>query len=380
MTHKDQAEWTKEIQGLPYETPFQVTKLSKLRDNVKDFKNNLPNVELFYAVKSHSDPEVIKAIDDLVDGFDIASLGEFKMLSGLGVESSRVLFSNPVKIPDHIEKTFRGGVDHYAFDGLSELKKLAQFAPGANVYLRIKVSDYGSSFPLSKKFGADPLHAVTYMDMARDMGLNPVGLAFHVGSQALNMQAWRAAFETSGDIIKRLSAIGIDITMLDIGGGFPKTYVGPAPSMKQVGKTISSCIEEFIPEGIRIVAEPGRFVSADASVIATSVIGREHRGGEEWLFLDMGVFQGLMECLEMRDWRYPIFTDGQEATESVLYARPFTLTGPTCDAYDTIGFDYMLPPAIDVGDKVYFGAAGAYTTVYESNFNGFEPPKKYFIE
>ena len=379
MTPKEESSWTEELQNLTYETPFQVTKLSKVRDNVQEFKTHLPNVELFYAVKSFSDPEVIRAIDDLVDGYDIASLGEYNMLKKEGVVPSRILFSNPVKVPEHIEKTFRDGLDHYAFDGLSEIKKLAQIAPGSNVYLRIKVSDYGSAFPLSKKFGADPLHAVTFMDMARDMGLNPCGLAFHVGSQSLNMQAWHAAFEIAGDTIRRLKAIGIDITMLDIGGGFPKTYVGPAPSMKEVAKTISACIKEFVPEGVRVVAEPGRFISADTSVIASSVIGRELRGGEEWLFLDMGVFQGLMECLEMKDWRYPVFTDGHSSTESPLYSRPFTLTGPTCDAYDTIGFDYMLPPAIDVGDRVYFGVAGAYTTVYESNFNGFEPPKKYFI-
>ena len=379
MTPKEESSWTQELQNLAYETPFQVTKLSKVRDNVQEFKTHLPNVGLYYAVKSFSDPEVIRAIDDLVDGYDIASLGEYNMLKKEGVVPSRILFSNPVKVPEHIEKTFRDGLDHYAFDGLSEIKKLAQLAPGSNVYLRIKVSDYGSAFPLSKKFGADPLHAVTFMDMARDMGLNPCGLAFHVGSQSLNMQAWRAAFEIAGDTIKRLKNIGINLTMLDIGGGFPKTYVGPAPSMKEVAQTISACIKEFVPEGVRVVAEPGRFISADTSVIASSVIGRELRGGEEWLFLDMGVFQGLMECLEMKDWRYPVFTDGHSSTESPLYSRPFTLTGPTCDAYDTIGFDYMLPPAIDVGDRVYFGVAGAYTTVYESNFNGFEPPKKYFI-
>lgn len=379
MTQKEEASWTNELQNMNYETPFQVTKLSKLRENVEEFKTYLPRVELFYAVKSFSHPEVIKAIDDLVDGYDIASLGEHKMLKELGVAPRRVLFSNPVKVPEHIQITFRDGITHYAFDGLSEIKKLAQLAPGSDVYLRIKVSDYGSAFPLSKKFGADLLHAVTFMDMARDMGLNPCGLAFHVGSQSINMQSWHAAFEIAGDTIKRLKAIGIDITMVDIGGGFPKTYVGPAPSMKQVAKTINACIDEFIPEGVRVVAEPGRFISADASVIASSVIGREHRSGEEWLFLDMGVFQGLMECLEMNDWRYPVFTDGHSATESSLYSRPFTLTGPTCDAYDTIGFDYMLPPAMDVGDRVYFGVAGAYTTVYESNFNGFDPPNKYFI-
>jgi len=378
MTDTKQKEWIDVLESLTYPTPFKLTRTSILRHNVEEFKKALPRVEVFYAIKSASDKEIIEAIDDLVDGYDIASLGEHDHLKKIGVNASRMIYSNPVKVPKHIEKTFESGVQHFAFDSIGEIKKIAEFAPGANVYLRLKVSDYGSKFPLSKKFGADPINAVAYMDVAREFGLNPIGLSFHVGSQSESPQTWEVAFETVGATIKRLSKVGINIELLDIGGGVPATYVDRIPTIKEIAQVINNSIDEHIPDNIRIISEPGRYISADASVIVSKVIGRAHRGSEEWLFLDMGVFQGLMESLEMSNWRFPVFT--KRGNGSRPSSTPFTLTGPSCDAYDTIGFEYFLPPDLDVGDRLYIGSAGAYTTVYESNFNGFEPPEKYYVK
>lgn len=378
MLVKEQNKWISILKNLDYPTPFKITDLSILQNRVKTLKELLPRVEIFYATKSNSDRRVIEALDKLVAGYDIASLGEFNQLNQQGVDPSKMLYSNPVKVPEHIKKTYAHGVKFFAYDSLDEIKKLAKYAPGANCYLRVKVSDYGSKFPLSKKFGIDPLHAVAYVGMALDHGLKANGLTFHVGSQSENLHTWQVALETCGEIIKRLNSAGIKIDFLNIGGGFPATYTEKISSVKQVAKAINRSIDKYIPQGIRIVAEPGRFVSAEASVIVSSVIGREHRGSGEWLFLDMGVFQGLIEPLEIRKWRYPIFTNyGRKAA---VFGQPFVLTGPTCDAYDTIGFDYMLPSNIKYGDKIYIGATGAYTNVYESTFNGFLPPKSYYIE
>jgi len=110
-------------------------------------------------------------------------------------------------------------------------------------------------------------------------------------------------------------------------------------------------------------------------MLVASVIGRENRSGVDWLYLDMGVFQGLIEPLEIPGWKYPIFTEKSHRG----YKKSFILTGPTCDAYDTLGSGYMLPSDINVGDRIYIGAAGAYTLVYGSEFNGFEIPKTYYI-
>lgn len=379
MIKKQQQEWIKFVRKSNFPTPFKLTDLDIARQKLKSFKKAMPNIEVYYAVKSCNDEKLISAIDDRVQGYDIASLGEFELLQGLDVEPQRILYSNPVKVPEHVEKTYKQGVRNYAFDSSEEIDKLAKYAPGSNVYLRLKVSDYGSKFPLSKKFGVEAHHAVSYMGHAQDKGLKAKGLAFHVGSQSESLHSWAIAFETCGEIISKLSKVGINIEFINIGGGFPVTYTERISSIDQIAKAINKSIKRHIPPNVKIVAEPGRYISAESSIIVTSIIGREHRAANEWLFLDMGVFQGLMEPLEIDTWRYPVFTPINEKKPAAS-ATPYVLTGPTCDAYDTIGFDYMLPADLKVGDKIIVGVTGAYTNVYESKFNGFDPPKTYYIE
>jgi ornithine decarboxylase len=124
-----------------------------------------------------------------------------------------------------------------------------------------------------------------------------------------------------------------------------------------------------------LAAEPGRFLVAEAGVLAAAVIGRERRGNETWLFTEVGNYHGLGEVLPTPGgWSYPLSTsvDG----ESPLL--PFTLTGPSCDSTDTWAHGVLLPSAIDVGDVVYIGTAGAYTVSYATHFNGFDPPAQVF--
>jgi ornithine decarboxylase len=253
-----------------------------------------------------------------------------------------------------------------------ELNKISQCAPGSKVYLRLKVSDYGSVFPLSKKFGADETHAVALFGHATDLGLKPIGITFHVGSQSENPVTWENAIERTGVVIKLLKAAGFEIEMLDIGGGFPSKYVDETINFSTLAKTINNALSKHIPKNISLIAEPGRYIVADAAVMLTTVIGRLNRSGQNWLYLDVGVFQGLMESLEMDNWKYPIFTLGDPTP---AMPHHFVITGPTCDAQDTIDIAVPLPADIDIGDKVCIGSTGAYTIVYGSNFNGFKTPK-----
>lgn len=376
MQEREEKGWLQKIRGQAVvQTPYLLTDLDLVVHKAQEFKKLMPRVGIYYAVKSNNDPEIIKALDALVDGYDIASLGEFKQLRKLRIAPNRIVYSNPVKVPGHISETFQGGVTHYAFDSVVEVEKLKQHAPGATVYLRVKVSDYGSKFPLSSKFGIDPMHAVALASAAEDAGLHVRGITFHVGSQSENPQVWEAAINMAGELISKLTHAGFTIEFLDMGGGFPAHYEDLAPTIKGAAKVINKALDDHIPSHVRVFAEPGRYLSANSSVMAATVICRENRGGVEWLYLDVGVFQGLMEPLEMSDWKYPIFTEKHPRG----YKKSFVLTGPTCDAYDTIGLDYSLPSDINVGDRLYIGATGAYSLVYASHFNGFEPPKTYYV-
>ena len=337
----------------------------------------MPRVKIFYAVKSAISPEIIKAIDKHVHGYDIASLGEFQLLSRNGVSSDRLLFSNPVKDPRHIKITSRHGVNWYSFDSDAEIDKLAEHAPQGNVYLRLLVSDQGSKFPLSRKFGIEPAYAVEFAQKAVNKGLNVRGLTFHVGSQSVNPESWENAISLCGDLIKKLKKVGCEIDTINIGGGFPARYDSSHVELKIIAKTINKSLNKYIPKNVEVFAEPGRYISAESALLVSSIIGHENRAGSKWLFLDMGVFQGLIEPLEMPGIKFPVIsTKLNNPSELVSY----TLTGPTCDACDTIGDDYKLPENLTVGDKICLLSTGAYTDVYESSFNGFKPPKKYYIQ
>jgi len=376
MTERDKKDWLAQIKKQNIKnTPYILTDLSYARERVENLKSLLPEVGIYYAVKSNTDSAIIKEIDSLIEGYDVASQGEVDALLKIGVNPKRLLYSNPVKIPSHIKTSYERGVNYFAFDSFDEIKKLAAYAPDATAYIRIQVSDYGSKFPLSKKFGLPAAHVADYAATARDMGIKVKGLAFHVGSQSENPKIWANAFSVCGEHIKRLREIGINIEFIDMGGGLPADYGQPIPSIRQIARTINSAIKKHVPKGIRVISEPGRHITANSSVLVASIIAREHRSGADWLYLDMGVFQGLMEPLETPSWKYPIFTEKNTRG----YKKEFVLTGPTCDAFDTIGSDYLLPADLDMGDKLYIAATGAYSTVYGSNFNGFPIPPIHYI-
>ena len=373
--HNEHTNLLLKARRLSHKTPFMVTDLGIISNNIDRLITLLPQVDIYYAIKSNPDAQIIRTIDKKVAGYDIASLGEFEHLVALGISPERMLFSNPIKIPEHIQTTFEQGVRYFAFDSLMEINKLARWAPGSNVYLRLKVSDGGSRFPLSHKFGVNVDKAIDYLTKAKYAGLNPIGLAFHVGSQSDNHMDWELAFAASAKIIKSVANMGIHLNTLNIGGGIPAEYGQGNINLAQIAQAIVAGQTSLSPQ-VRIVAEPGRSLAATSSIIVASVIGKEKRqDSADWLYLDMGVFQGLMEPLQFPSWRYPVHTDYDEVENRT---QKYVLTGPSCDAHDTIGLDYILPIDLDLHDRIYIASAGAYTIVYASNFNGFNPPQIYY--
>ncbi len=377
MHKKELLEWQQRYENSGADTsPVMLFDTEIALKNTALLRNLLPRVELFYAMKSFADAPLISKLKDSVNGFDVASWGEIQKLREWGVEPRHMVFSNPVKIPAHVENAYKIGVRQFAFDSVEEINKLARYAPGSDVYLRIRVSDYGSMFPLSKKFGGDPHHALAYASTALDLGLNFVGITFHVGSQSETAAVWTNALEVAGRTIKNLRNAGIDVSLLNIGGGFPASYANPVIPIEDLAKEINLALEKYIPNDLRLMAEPGRFISANAAVVVSKVIGKEHRAGSNWLYLDIGAFQGLIEPLETPDLKYPVFNmDSGDPANSAT----FVLTGPTCDAQDTLGLDYSLPSNTKLGDRIIIGSVGAYSLSYASYFNGFQPPKVIYV-
>ncbi|HEU4346343.1 MAG TPA: type III PLP-dependent enzyme [Actinoplanes sp.] len=360
-------------------TPYLVTDLNTVAQRHAAFRRALPGVQAFYAMKCNPSPEILTTLAAQGASFEIASLGELRLLQRLGVDPVEVLYSNPVKPPAHIAQAHRAGLWRFSFDSPNELAKIAEHAPGAAVYVRLRVDDKSSVFPLSRKFGADVEDAFDLMMLARRLGLRPYGITFHVGSQCGSPAAWRQAIGDAGRLMTRLGAEGVEIGMLDLGGGFPARYVTDVPSIEEIGSFVTPALDELLPYRPELLAaEPGRHLVAESAVMAVGVIGRERRGDENWLFVDVGAYNGMMETLQTANgWDYPLWTS--VADHADVPHLPFTVTGPSCDSSDTMFVNVSLPATIAVGDTLYIGSAGAYTLSYASAFNGFDPPTPLFV-
>ena len=363
-----------------YKTPYMITDLGIIEDKCKEFKKELPVAKMYYAVKCFGDREVIKTIDKYADGYDIASTEEIKKLLELGIDPQRITFSNPVKSEAALRQAHKLKVNSFAFQSYNELLKIKKCAPGSKVYLRVKVSDSTSSIAFSSKFGVDPSHAKGLLLSAKQLGLEPAGLTFHVGSQAVDTSVWDSALFTCHSIIEELRPEGINIELINLGGGYPVQYKGSDPTLRQTSKEIKDAIDRHTPYITNYIAEPGRYVVADSSAIVTTVIGVEERGKETWLYLDTGTFQSFIEIFEFHDFPYPVYSLAHLSGKiPTTRTQEYVLTGPSCDSYDTMAHGIRLPKDIAVGDKVLIGMTGAYTIVYGSNFNGFKVPPRKFI-
>ena len=219
----------------------------------------------------------------------------------------------------------------------------------------------------------------TLLQQAENLGLQPYGLTFHVGSQCVATSAWVQAIASTARLMRQLRSDGIEIQMLNIGGGFPAQYDDPVPSIGQIGTVINRALDELLPfEPALIAAEPGRHMVAETAVMATTVLGREERAGEEWLYVDVGAYNGLMETQQtVGQWRFPLWSS--RADHGVASQTHYTVTGPTCDSADTMFYGAALPVTMAEGDRLFVASAGAYTLSYASHFNGFPPPETVFL-
>ena len=366
-----------ELNAMEHATPFFAFDLDRLRLQHQMVKDALQGFEIFYAMKANPAETIVKTLAGEGCSFEVASYFELESLMNAGVDAASVLYSNPVKPPDHIEAAHTAGLYRFAFDSVNELEKIATCAPGSRVYLRLHVDDRSSQFPLSSKFGAPPHEALPLFRRARKLGLVPYGITFHVGSQATSLDVWDSAIRLCGTVIRDLEAEKLHIDWLDIGGGFPAVYSKPVPSMREVGEAIQRSVDQYIPSHLTLAAEPGRVMVAETGVLATTVIGREDRHGETWLHLDAGALNGMMEALQAHcNFPFPVTSSvsGRGYEE-----KPFTLTGPTCDSHDTLMYGVSLPTDVGVGDRVYIMSAGAYSMSYGGSFNGFAAPSAIFL-
>ncbi|MGX1100775.1 type III PLP-dependent enzyme [Amorphus sp. MBR-141] len=360
--------------------PCLVVDLDVVRQNYLGFAHAMPDTRIFYAVKANPAPEILSLLAELGSNFDCASIVEIDQVLATGIGPQRISFGNTIKKERDIARAHALGVDLFAVDCIAEVDKVSRAAPGARVFCRILCDGEGAEWPLSRKFGCEPAMAVDVMSHARSAGLTPYGISFHVGSQQRDTEAWDRALSVAADLFRSLAERGVELKMVNLGGGFAAKYLKDIPTAETYGRAIMGSVRRHFGNRIpETIIEPGRGMVGGAGVIKTEVVLISTKSAAEdtrWVYLDIGKFGGLAETME-EAIRYPIRTgrDGDQAT-------PCILAGPTCDSADVLyeKTPYPLPITLEIGDEILIEGTGAYTTTYSSaGFNGFPPLQSYVI-
>ena len=366
-------------QGLD-DGPCLVVDLDVVRDNYGAFAKALPDSRVFYAVKANPAPELLSLLVSLGSCFDTASVAEIEMVLAAGATAERISFGNTIKKERDIARAFALGVRLFAVDCKAEVEKIARAAPGAKVFCRFLFGCAGAEWPLSRKFGCDPEMAVEVLDHAHKLGLEAAGVSFHVGSQQRRTAAWDEALKSASAIFRACADRGINLSMVNLGGGFPTKYLRDVPAVEAYGRSIFRALRKHFGNAIpETIIEPGRGMVGNAGMIEAEVVlvsNKSEHDHVRWVYLDIGKFGGLAETMG-ESIRYPIKTphDGDEV-------GPCVLAGPTCDSADVLyeKRPYDLPISLEIGDKVLIEGAGAYTATYAAvAFNGFHPLRTFHI-
>jgi len=342
--------------------PLLLLDCDTLRSQYQKLAAALPNVALYFAVKSLPNAIVLETLKQEGSNFDIATHGEIKLLEQLSIAPQRSIHTHPIKRDIDIRASMRYGCTTFVVDNLTELEKFIPYRERVGLLLRITFSNTDAVVDLSKKFGLAIQDAPRFIAKAKRLGIRIKGLSFHVGSQSPEPEAHVAAIQACTALLqeRRKDNSGAPMSLLDIGGGFPIHYGGVGTTIEDFCAPIRKALQT-LPKNVQVIAEPGRFIAAPAMTCVASVIGIAVRNKKSWYYLDDGVY-GSFSGQIFDHAKYPIFT----CTEGQKYLS--VLAGPTCDSIDIIASDIALPK-LKLGDLVIAPMMGAYTSATATEFN-----------
>ena len=362
-----------EIRTRRFERPTLVLSREAVRYQYRALSSGLGRAHIHYAVKANPQREVLETLVSEGSRFDAASRGEIELCLSLGAKPEHISFGNTIKRATDIAFAHSVGIKLFAVDAEAELEKIAAHAPQARVYIRLLVGATGADWPLSRKFGCTPSMALPLMERAVELGLKPVGLSFHVGSQTRTAHMWRDTLDQVAAVWRDAQDAGFGLSLINIGGGFPAAYEYEVEAPNAYAAQVMDMVNDRFADATYVMAEPGRGMVAEAGVIAAEVLLVSRKSDDDlhrWVYLDIGKFSGLAETMD-EAIRYSFVTDKDHQDMT-----PCIVAGPSCDSADVLyeKRPVLLPNGLAAGDKVMIKSCGAYTTTYSSVcFNGFPP-------
>jgi ornithine decarboxylase len=345
---------------------FYAISQQRLNRQVQLWKNYLPKIYPYYAVKCNPDKNILSWLSDEDFGFDCASAREVNIVKDID-RGSTVLFANPCKKKEDIENAQKQNVRETVIDSREEIDKLARMDWMGASLVRIRVEDSGSLMPFSSKFGVD-LYTIKNLGIyAKERAQKLNGISFHVGSGCEKPSQYEEAIEKSMECMRILKSQGHNACILDIGGGFTND------SFMKTAATIRYC-REIVSKEIHMVAEPGRFLAATSQDLFVRVIGKKPMSGGKsgWRYTIDESLYGQFSCIPF-DHARPRWVRIRKEGEPMRAKTPAILYGRTCDSVDHIA-TAKEAEELEEGDWLWFPHMGAYTTVTSTEFNGFPKP------
>lgn len=349
-------------------SPLLVLDCDALRAKYRELSAALPNVGLYYAIKSLPHPDALATLAAEGAGFDVATTGELNLLRGIGADPAATIHTHPIKRDQDIRDALEFGCSVFVVDNIDELAKFEGYAGRVRLLLRVSFRGKGVVSDLSRKYGVEPGAVPWMLTEAAHIGVPVIGLSFHVGSQSPTSEAHVAAVEACRQFYENSALAGTSqLSVLDIGGGFPADYRGEGNDLAAFCRPIVEALAAY-PAHVKIIAEPGRVLSAPSMTSVSTVVGRARRGEYTWYYLDDGVYGAYSgQIYDHAHYPLTVFSDDEATGASIL-------AGPTCDSIDVIAEDAQLP-AMEIGDLVVGRQMGAYTLATACEFNSIPLPK-----
>jgi len=323
---------------------------------------------VYFSVKTNNNLQILSFLKAQNCGFEIASFGEMLLMKELQISPERIIFSNPVKIPEHIKEAHTYGINLFAFDTENELKKIAQFAPNSNVFLRLAADNSGADWELLNKFGAQPNEAISLLKLVEKYNLKAVGISVHVGWNNKKLSTWLSTLKNFIRLYENLLQNNIRLDFVNLGGGFPAHQTNQYVILDNIYLKTEKQLN-YIRNNLKlnIIAEPGSFICTNAAVLLLRIYDIVQRAKKCWLFVDSGICQGFYWILS--GLQYPVFAVNRQSN----VCKTYVITGPTLDSHDIFCHNALLPENLQIGDYLAVFPAGAYTNS-SINYNGFSYP------
>ena len=331
-------------------------------------------IGICFAMKANASLAVLGLLGRLGAGADVVSGGELAIALAAGMPPERVVFSGVAKTAAEIDAALEAGIHQFNVESEPELEAIAARATalGRRARVALRVNPDVDAHTHAKittgrrqdKFGIDIARAPAVWRRAVSLGgVEPVGLAVHIGSMLTDVAPYRAAFAALAELVRALRAEGHSVSRLDLGGGIAIAYRGEAPPS---GADYAAVVAETVGGlGCALLFEPGRRLVGNAGLLATRIVYVKDGPDGPIVIVDAGMNELLRPAL-------------YDAWHEVLPLRepaagtprlPSDVVGPVCESADTFMRGRPLPP-LAPADVIAFASAGAYGAVMSSTYNG----------